>query len=139
MEFLGVPKKQNAEFPKVSLKRCGNSRGDKKNIGISSGLGFWFWNFQGVQLTQLYITEIGLFQKKSKHGGLRIYFFKNSHGIFHFFTLPLKIPDKTKLNPWIFHKILLDPLKISRPKSKTPGNSTLIFLGHPWKFHFVFS
>ena len=75
--------------------------------------------------------ENGLFQKKIKMGGwrgLRIYFCENSPGIFHFFTLPLEIPDKTKLNPWIFHKIVLDPLEIPRPKTKTHGNSTLFFL-----------
>ena len=65
--------------------------------------------------------------------------FENPPGIFHFFTLPQEIPDKKKLNPWIFHKIVLDPLEIPRPKTKTPGNSTLFFLGHPWKFHFVFN
>ena len=31
-------------------------------------------------------------------GGLRPYFFKSPPGIFHFFTLPLDIPDKTKLH-----------------------------------------
>ena len=55
-----------------------------------------------------------------------------------FFTLPLEILDKTKLHPWIFHKIVLDPVD-SWPKRKTPGNSTLSFLVHPWKFHFVFN
>ena len=77
---------------------------------------------------------------------LRIYFFEPappcpSPGIFHFFTLPIEIPDKTKLNPWIFYKIVLDPLEIPRPKTKTPRNSTfsLFFLGHPWKFHFIFN
>ena len=53
---------------------------------------------------------------------------------FIFFTLPLEIPDKTMLNSWIFCKIVLDSLEILRPKRKTPGNSTLFFLGHPWKF-----
>ena len=71
--------------------------------------------------------------------GLRIFFCENSPGIFHFFTLPLEIPDKTKLNPWMFHKIVLDPLEISRPKTKIHGNSTLFFLGHPSKLHFVFN
>ena len=28
-------------------------------------------------------------------------------------------------------------LEIPRPKTKTPGNSTLFFLHHPWKFHFI--
>ena len=69
-------------------------------------------------------------------------------GIFHFFTLTLKIPDKTKLSSWIFHNIVLDPLEVSRPKIKTPviphyfflvtlGNSTS-FLINPWKFHMLF-
>ena len=87
----------------------------------------------------------GLFQKKLKQvgrrgTGLRIFFCENSPGIFLFsFTLPLEIPDKAKLNPFIFHKIVLDPLEISRPKTKIHGNSTLLFLGHPSKFHFVFN
>ena len=49
--------------------------------------------------------------------------------IFLLLTLPLEIPDKRKLHPRIFHKIMLDPF----------GNSTLFFLGHTWKFHFVFN
>ena len=68
-----------------------------------------------------------------------MHFYETPPGIFHFFTLPLEISDKTKLNPWIFHKIVLDPLEISRPKTKTLGMSTLFFLGHPWKFHIVFN
>ena len=36
------------------------------------------------------------------------------------------IPDKIKLNSWIFQK------------PKTPRNSTMFFLGYLWKFHFVF-
>ena len=43
--------------------------------------------------------------EKSKQRGLRIYFFENPPGIFHFFNLPLEIPDKTKLNPLIFDRI----------------------------------
>ena len=58
--------------------------------------------------------------EKIQTGGLRIYFFEKPLGIFNFFTLPLKICDKTKFNPWIFHKIVLEPLKIPRPKAKTP-------------------
>ena len=76
-------------------------------------------------------------------------FWKPPLGFFIFFTLPLEIPDKTKLNPWIFHKIVLDPLEIPRPKTKTPleiphyfflvtlGNLTS-FLINPWKFHMLF-
>ena len=72
-------------------------------------------------------------------GGVEDILFSTPPGILHFFTLPLEIPNKTKLNPWIFHKIVLDSLAIPTPKTKTPGNSTLFFLGHPWKFHFVFN
>ena len=86
------------------------------------------------------MRALGYSRKKKKQGGLRTYFFENPPaGIFHFFTLPLEIPHKTKLHPWKIHKIVLDPLEIPRPKIKTPGNSTLFFLGHPWKFHFVFN
>ena len=66
----------------------------------------------------------------------------------NFFTLTLEVPDKTKLNPWIFHIIVLDPLEILRPKIRaleiphyyfliTLGNSTS-FLINPWKFHMLF-
>ena len=50
--------------------------------------------------------------------------------IFHIFPVPQEIPDK-KLHPWKFHKIVINPLEIPSPKTKTPGNSTLFFLGHP--------
>ena len=70
-------------------------------------------------------------------GGVEDILFRKLPGIFHFFTLPLEIPDRTKLHPWKSHKIVLDPLKIPRPKTKTPVNSTLFFLGHLWKLHFV--
>ena len=90
----------------------------------------------------------GLFQKKSKQAGLRIYFFENPHGIFQFLTLLLEVSDKTKLNPWIFHKLCLIPCKFQGQKQRpleiphyfflvTLGNSTS-FLINPWKFHMLF-
>ena len=68
-------------------------------------------------------------------------------GIFYFFTRPLKFPEKI-LNPWIFHKIVLNPGKFQDQKQRpleiphyfflvTLGNSTL-FLFDPWKFHMLF-
>ena len=36
---------------------------------------------------------------------LRIYFFEPAPVIFPFSTLPLEIPDKTNLNPWMFPKL----------------------------------
>ena len=87
------------------------------------------------------LLPLGYSRKKSKQGGLRINFFEPPPPLnFSFFSfLPLEIPGKTKLNPLIFHRIVLDPLEIPRPKTKTPGNSTLFFHGYPWKFHFVFN
>ena len=65
---------------------------------------------------------------------LAILFWK-SPGIIHFFTLPLEIPEKTKLHHWIFQKIVLDPLKFPQGQkpSKTPlENSTYIFSAFSW-------
>ena len=97
-----------------------------------------FWEWQNAEPTYLDLYKTSLFwivlqdlteklgysRKKPNIGHWR-------HGIFHFFTLPLEIPDKTKLHPWKFHKIVLDPLEIPRLKSKTPGKFTLFYLGHP--------
>ena len=87
-------------------------------------------------LSQVYL--LGYSRKKTNRGGWGYTFLKIPLEVFIFFTWLLKFPDK-KLNPWIFHKIVLNPWEIPRPKAKTPGNSTLFFLGHPRKFHFVFN
>ena len=86
-----------------------------------------------------YYLASGYYRKKKQTGELRTYFFENLPEIFHIFTLFLEIPDKTKLNPWKFQKIVLDPLETLRPKTKTPGNSTLFLLGRPCKFRFTFN
>ena len=74
-------------------------------------------------------------------------------GIFHFFYFTSGSSRQNKAQPlagWIFHKIVLDPLEIPRPKTKTPGNSTHIiyflvtlgnstlFLINHWKVHMLF-
>ena len=83
-----------------------------------------------------------------------ILFWKKKRGIFRFVILPLEIPDKKKLYPWKFHKIVLQgSWKIQKPRPMetphgffiTPGNSTsfstdpsnfrVIFLQDPQKFH----
>ena len=69
--------------------------------------------------------------QKIQTGGLMIYFYENPPGIFHFFTLPMEIPDKTKLYPWKFLKIVLDLLEIPRQKTKTPGNFTCYLFDNP--------
>ena len=78
--------------------------------------------------TDYYLVSGYYRKKKKKTGGLRTYFFENVPEIFHIFTLPLEIPDKAKLNPWKFHKIVLDPLETLRPKNQ-----------NPWKFHTIFA
>ena len=51
--------------------------------------------------------------------------------ILSFFTLPLGIPGTTKLHPQKLHKILLHPQEILRPKTKTPGNSSIAISSIP--------
>ena len=80
----------------------------------------------------------GLFQKKSEQGGLRICFFEKTLEFFFFFTWPPEIQDK-KLNPWIFHKIVLDSLEIPRAKTKPLDISHYFFLVTFGEFHFVFN
>ena len=75
---------------------------------------------------------MGYSRKKKKQGaggegggaGLKTYFFENPAGIFRLFTLPLKICDKSNLHPWRLCKIVLHPLEIPRPKTKSSGNYT---------------
>ena len=56
---------------------------------------------------------------------------------FSFFLLySWKFQTKLSSNTGIFHKIVLDPLKIPRPKTKTPGNSTSVLI-NTWKFHML--
>ena len=74
-------------------------------------------------VTHSVICLLGYSRKNPNGGGgevgLRIYFLEKPPEIFHFFTLPLEIADKKKLSPWIFYKIVLDPLEIPKPKTQT--------------------
>ena len=78
-----------------------------------------------------------------------------------FFTLSLEVPGKTKFNPCISYKVVLDPLEIPQGQKQRPleishyfflvtlGNSTSflinswkfhsmwLFLWYPWKFHIL--
>ena len=80
-----------------------------------------------------------LFHIKIQIEGLRIYFSENPTGIFRFVIIPIKIPQKTNFHSWKFCKIACHPLEIPRSKTKTHGNSAWVFLGHSWKFHFLFN
>ena len=82
------------------------------------------------------LNVLGYFRKKNRGVG-DILFWKPP--VEYFIFLPLELPGKTKLHSWKFYKIVLDSLKIPRPKTKSTGNSTQFFLGRPWKFQFVFN
>ena len=71
-------------------------------------------------------------------GSEDILFFKKKLWMFWIRHFPLEIPEKRKLHPWKFCKIVWHPLEIPRPKAKTHENSTS-FLDHPWKFYFFFN
>ena len=62
--------------------------------------------------------------------------------LFHNFSFFYFIPTGNSrqnraplLHPWKFHKFLLDPVEIPRPKSKTLEIQYFFFLEHPLKFH----
>ena len=76
-------------------------------------------------------------KKKSKLGGLRIYF----SGIpLEFLDLSLyPLPEKTIFHPSKFCKIAWHPLRTPKSKIKTHGNSTWAFLEHSWKFNLLFN
>ena len=83
----------------------------------------------------------GLFQKKSKQGrgGWGYTFLKSPPGHFRFVTLPHEILEKKSFYPWKFCKFVWHPLEIPKSKTKTHRNSALVFLEHPWNFHFFFN
>ena len=65
-------------------------------------------------------------------GGFKKYFFEKTLGIVRLVTLPLEIPDKTKLelNPWKSHKIVLEYKPIGNSKVKNQAH---------WKLHVICS
>ena len=66
--------------------------------------------------------------EKIETGELRIYFFETP-GTFHFFYFTSGNSRQNKAQP----------LDIPQNCVRSLGNSTLFFLGHPWKFHFIFN
>ena len=84
----------------------------------------WTWN----------ISNRGLFQK-NPNGRWGYTFLKRSPGNFRFVTLSKEIPGRMRFYHWKFCKFVWHPLEIPKSKTKTHGNSTLVFLEHPWKFH----
>ena len=78
----------------------------------------------------LQLTEVLGWGYSRKKPNMRTYFFENPSGVFHVFTLPLEIPDRTKLHLWKFHKIVL---------ATSLGNLKTSKSQDPWKFHMIFS
>ena len=90
---------------------------------------------------QLIFTYILGYSRKNPNGGGEvedILFWKPPWNFSYFYFIPaLEIPNKTAQLRDIPQNYVRS-LENSKAKKKTPGNSTLFFLGHPWKFHFVF-
>lgn len=63
-------------------------------------------------------------QKGMGRGWWKDIFFENPPGGSRLLTLAMEFPDETKLHPWKFCKVVLYPLEISMPKTKTRGSST---------------
>ena len=58
---------------------------------------------------------------EKKTGGLRTYIFENPPEIFRFFTLPMEIPNKTRLHPEKLYKIVLaTPLENFKALNQDP-------------------
>ena len=83
------------------------------------------------------VVGMGYSRKNLSRWRLRIYFSGTSPGIFN--TVFRNSPEKISFHPWKLCKIVWHTLEIARWKTETHGNSTWIFLEHPWKFHFLFN
>ena len=71
-------------------------------------------------LVLIQAKHTSVFSEKNQTGGSMTYFFETLWNFLLFYYTPGN-SRQTKLRP------------------KTPGISKLFFLGHPWKFHFVFT
>ena len=63
--------------------------------------------------------KVLLFQKKIQTEAKDIPFFEKNSVVSRFVTLSLEIPEKSKLHPWTFHKIVSHHLEIKSQKQKS--------------------
>ena len=94
---------------------------------VADGFGW----FAVVVVFLFFLLYNGLFQKKKLRVWLRHIFFGKNPEISRYVTLPLEIPDKTRLqlHSWSFCKVVLaTPLKIPEPKTKATGNSNFFLI-----------
>ena len=97
----------------------------------------WFWLFELVSKLK---TALGYSTKNPNRGHWGYTFLKSPPGNFRFVTLSQEILErKSFFYPWKFCKFVWHSLEIPKSKTKTHGNSALIFLEHPWNFHFFFN
>ena len=83
---------------------------------------------------------MGYSTKNPNRGHWGYTFLKSPPGNFRFVTLSQEILErKSFFYPWKFCKFVWHSLEIPKSKTKTHGNSALIFLEHPWNFHFFFN
>ena len=83
----------------------------------------------------------GLFQKKSKQGeqGVEdILFWKALPEILDLWLYPKKFQRKKAFTPGNSANLCDTPLEIPKWKTKTHGNSALVFLEHPWSLLLFF-
>ena len=100
-----------------------------------------FYKLLGIRSTFKTSNGMSYFWKKKKQrgGAVEDILFQNPPGIFHFFTLPLEIPGKSKLHPWKLHKTLLHlTWKLQDSKYQDLWKLHIIFFLIPWKFHIIF-
>ena len=128
-----------------------SSQLDNQSFKICLVWQFTVWKFcLSAALRCKQTLEWAIPEKNQTGRGLRIYFSENCPGIFHSFTLPLELPDKTKLSSpsHIPHSVSQIRQKFQGQKQKpmeiphyfflvTLRNSTS-FLIKPYKFHVLF-
>ena len=82
--------------------------------------------------------EIGYFPEKIQTGVLRIYFFENPLEFFISYFTPGN-SRQNKVQPLDIPQNCVRFLGNCKAKKKDPWKFHIIFLGHPWIFHFVFN
>ena len=97
---------------------------------VADGFGW----FAVVVVFLFFLLYNGLFQKKKLRVWLRHIFFGKNPEISRYVTLPLEIPDKTRLHSWNFSNIVLaTSLENSRTKNygRQPPLQFVFFLEQP--------
>ena len=144
MSYIAITSRCSCETCKTWKKKCNLS------LSLKNHISFWVFIMRYIVCVfHIFVDTVksllghglvlGCSRKKKKTGRVEEILFENAPEIFRCYTLPLEIPDKTRLHLWKIHKIVLRPLETLRPKAKNPGKFSWFFLDHPWKFHVAFN